>query len=80
MQYTLHAADLELVSQVSSDDPQTAVLVMSPDADLAGDLETAMSISGRWLERMSEDGGRRWPRSWVASAKVRLLALLARQR
>ena len=35
MQCTQHAADLELVIELSSDDLQTAVLVMSPDADLA---------------------------------------------
>ena len=34
MQYMAHAADLELVGELSSEDLQTAVLVMSPDADL----------------------------------------------
>ena len=64
MQYTQHAADLELVGQLSSEDLQTAVLVMSPDADLAGDLETTKSTSGLWLELRSEDGTRCWPLSW----------------
>ena len=64
MQYTRHAADLELVSELSSDDLQTAVLVMSPDADLAGDLESTKSTSGFWLELRSEDGKRCWPLSW----------------
>ena len=64
MQYVSHAADLELVSQLSSEDLQTAVLVMSPDADLAGDLETTKSTSGLWLELRSEDGRRCWPLSW----------------
>ena len=40
MQYTQHAADLELVSELSSEDLQKATLVMSPDAGLAGDLES----------------------------------------
>ena len=64
MQYVSHAADLELVSQLSSEDLQTAVLVMSPDADLAGDLETTKSTSGLWLELRSEDGRRCWPLAW----------------
>ena len=46
MQYVSHAADRELVGELSSEDLQTAVLVMSPDADLAGDLETTKSTSG----------------------------------
>ena len=47
-----------------SDDLQTAVLVMSPDADLAGDLETSKSTSGLWLELQSADGKRCWPLAW----------------
>ena len=50
MQYTQQSADLELVGELSSDDLQTAVLVMSPDADSAGDLESSRSTSGLWLE------------------------------
>ena len=41
MQYAQYAADLGLVSELSSEDLQTAVLAMSPDADLAGDLESS---------------------------------------
>ena len=50
MQYAQHAADLGLVSELSSEDLQEAVLVMSPDADLAGDLESSKSTSGLWLK------------------------------
>ena len=64
MQYVYHAADLELVGELSSEDLQTAVLVMSPDADLAGDIETTKSTSGLWLEIRSEDRKRCWPLSW----------------
>ena len=64
MQYVSHTADLELSGELSSDDLQTAVLVMSPDADLAGDLETTKSTSGLWLELQSADGKRAWPLSW----------------
>jgi hypothetical protein len=39
-------------------------IVMSPDADLAGDMETARSTSGLWLEMRSEDGERCWPLAW----------------
>ena len=45
MQYVQHTADLELVGALSSEDLETAVLVMSPDADLANDLETSKSTS-----------------------------------
>ena len=64
MQYVAHAAGLELVGELASEDLQTAVFVMSPDADLAGDLETTKSTSGLWLEIRSEDGKRCWPLSW----------------
>ena len=64
MQYTQHAADLELVSELSSEDIQTAVLVMSPDADLAGDLESSKSTSGLRLELRSADDKRCWPLAW----------------
>jgi len=55
MQYAQHAADLGLVSELSSEDLQTTILVMSPDADLAGDLESSKSTSGLWLELRSAD-------------------------
>ena len=64
MQYAQHAADLELVSELSSDDLQTTILVMSPDADLAGDLESSKSTSGLWLEMRSADDKRCWPLAW----------------
>ena len=72
MQYTQHAADLELVSELSSGDLQTAVLVMSPDADLAGDLESTKSTSGLWLELRSEDGKRCWPLPWRSKRRFDL--------
>ena len=53
MQHAQHAADLELVSELSSEDLQTAILVMSPDADLAGDLESSKSTSGLRLHPVS---------------------------
>ena len=40
------------------------MLVMSPDADLAGDLETTKSTSGLWIELQSADGKRCWPIAW----------------
>ena len=64
MQYTQHAADLELVSELSSEDLQTAVLVMSPDADLAEDPESSKSTSGIRLELRSADGKRCLPLAW----------------
>ena len=64
MQYTQHAADLELVNELSSEDIQTAVLVMSTDADLAGDPESPKSKSGLWLELRSADDKRCWPLAW----------------
>ena len=39
-------------------------LIMSPDADLAGDLETTKSTSGLWIELHSADGKRCWPIAW----------------
>eukprot|EP00972_Heterocapsa_arctica_P001427 208673-Heterocapsa_arctica.AAC.1 len=39
-------------------------IVMSPDADLAGDMEMARSTSGLWLEVRSADGERCWPLPW----------------
>ena len=62
MQYTRHAADLELVSELSSGDLLTAMLVMSPDADLAGGLESTKSTSGLWIELRNEDRKRRTAR------------------
>ena len=64
MQYCHHHADLALTGSISTNDVKDAVVVMSPDADLAGDMETAKSTSGMWLEIRSADGARSWPLSW----------------
>ena len=40
------------------------MLVMSPDADIAGDLETTKSTSGFWIEMQPADGKRCWPIAW----------------
>ena len=40
------------------------MLVISPDADLAGDMETTKNTSGMFLELRSADGVRTWPLSW----------------
>ena len=69
MQYAQHAADLELVSDLSSAELQTATLVMSPDADLAGDLESSESTSGLRLELMSADDKRCWHLAWNSKRK-----------
>ena len=37
---------------------------MSPDADLAGDVESSKSTSGFWLELRSADDKRCWPPAW----------------
>ena len=46
------------------EDLDSCVLVLSPDADLAGDMETSKSTSGMFLELRSADGTRHWPLSW----------------
>ena len=63
-QYIAHNADLELVDCLDARDKVCCVLVMSPDADLAGDLETTKSSSGFWIEMQSADGKRCWPFAW----------------
>ena len=45
-------------------DLQTETLVMSSDADLAGDLESSKSTSSLWLELRSADDKRCWPLVW----------------
>ena len=50
---TSTAPDYELRGSLSSEDIDTVNLVMSPDADLANDLETSKSTSGLWLELLS---------------------------
>ena len=64
MQYVATRPDLRLHSTLSTEDFADAQLVMSPDADLAGDLETAKSTTGMFLELRSRDGARSWPLSW----------------
>ena len=46
MQYAQHAADLEIVFELSSGGLQTALFATSPDADLVGDLKSTLSTSG----------------------------------
>ena len=58
MQYVDSHADLELAGTLDESNLQTAELVMSPDADLAADLETSKSTSGMWLELRRADGSR----------------------
>ena len=64
MQYAQHAADLELASELSSEDLQTAILVMSPDAHLAGDLESSKTTFCFGLELRSADDKKCWPLAW----------------
>ena len=64
MQYVARKLDLRLHSTLSTEDFADAQLVMSPDADLAGDLETAKSTTGMFLELRSRDGERSWPLPW----------------
>ena len=64
MQYVATKPDLRIHSTLSTEDFADAQLVMSPDADLAGDLETAKSTTGMFLELRSRDGARSWPLSW----------------
>ena len=63
-QYLAHNADMELYGTLSVEDLDSCVLVMSVDADLASDMETAKSTSGMFLELRSADGARCWPLSW----------------
>ena len=63
-QYIFHHADLELVCSLGVSDLSDCRIVMSPDADLAGDMETSKSTSGLWVEVVSSDATRSWPISW----------------
>ena len=63
-QYITHHADLGLVGCLDARDKESCVLAMSPDADLAGDLETTKSTSGLWIEMQSADGKRCWLIAW----------------
>ena len=64
MRYVATKPDLRLHSTLSTEDFADAQLVMSPDADLAGDLETTKSTTGMFLELQPKDGARSWPLSW----------------
>ena len=50
MQYVATKPGLRLHSTLFTEDLADAQLVMSPDADFAGDLETAKSTTGMFLE------------------------------
>jgi hypothetical protein len=63
-QYVEHHPDVLLRGTLRSTDMATCMIVMSPDADLAGDMETTKSTSGLWLEARSADGERCWPLAW----------------
>ena len=63
--YALHFADLELVSTLNASDLATAVLVVYPDADLAGEHVTSKSTSGCWIELASLCRTRTWPLCWT---------------
>ena len=58
MQYVATKPDLRLHSTLSTEGLADTQLVMSPDADLAGDFETAKSTTGMFLEFRSRDGAR----------------------
>ena len=62
--YIMHHADMELFGIISPSDVDTCEVVMSPDADLNGDMETSKSTSGLWVELRSADGLRCWPLAW----------------
>ena len=64
MQYVATKPDLRLHSTLSTEDFADAQLVMLPDADLTGDLDTAKSTTGMFLEPRFKDGARSWPLSW----------------
>ena len=62
--YIAHHSDLELFGNISTADLSDCEVVMSPDADLNGDMETSKSTSGLWVELRSADGQRSWPLAW----------------
>ena len=64
MAYVEHHADMEIAGTLQTNDLADCVLAMSPDADLAGDLETTKSTSGLWIEVLSKDRKRSWPLAW----------------
>ena len=70
MQYVVKKPDLRLHSTLSTEDFADAQLLMLPDDDLAGDLETAKSTTGMSLELRSKDGARSGPLSWRSIREV----------
>ena len=64
MLYAQYAVDFELVIELSFDDLQTTILVMSPDADLAEDLKSSKRTFDLWLEMISADEKKCWPLAW----------------
>jgi len=56
--------DLELYGTLAQSDLTDCIIAMSPDSDLAGDMETTKSTSGLWLEVLSADRARSWPLAW----------------
>ena len=64
MPYAQHARDLELLSELSSDDLKKAILVIFPDAGLAGDLELSKRKSGLCPEMRRVDDKKCWLFAW----------------
>jgi hypothetical protein len=63
--YIKLTAGARLQSQLSTDDLETAVLRIWPDADLAGDAsEDTHSSGGSWIELASVDGARSFALHW----------------
>lgn len=56
--------DLELIGTIKDTGIHDVYLCMSPDSDLAGDMETTKSTSGCWIELVSAGGLRTWPLAW----------------
>jgi hypothetical protein len=69
-QYLKSSVDLHLYGKLRTSDLKDCKLVLSTEADLAGDIgqygmtEGARTTSGQWLEVRSADDSRRWPISW----------------
>jgi hypothetical protein len=69
-QYLKSTFDLHLYGKLRTSDLKDCKLVLSTEADRAGDIgqysmtEAARITSGQWLEVRSADESRRWPISW----------------
>ena len=75
--YLRKHADLSLSGSLSTEDCNTAVLRIWPDADLAGDpSEDAKSTSGCWIEVASVIADRSMGVHWSASKQGELLTRL----